>query len=158
MTDVARTAPARGGTEMLLCRIRDVVCGLPLEHVVETMRPLPVEPLGGGPAFVLGLSRIRGKPVPVVDLARLVTGTDGAQPTRFVTVRCNDRTVALRVDAVLGVAALTDPPSELPPLLEGDHAPVAALAARDRALLLVLETARLMPPQFADKLGNEAPA
>ena len=45
-----------------------MLAALPLEHVVETMRPLPVEPLGDAPRFILGLSIVRGEPIPVVDV------------------------------------------------------------------------------------------
>jgi purine-binding chemotaxis protein CheW len=61
----------------LLCRVRERLCALPLAHVVETMRPLPIEPLGGMPGFVQGIAIIRGAPVPVVDAGALL-GSAGA--------------------------------------------------------------------------------
>ena len=42
-------------------------CAIPLDHVAETMRPLPIEPVAGTPGFVRGVSVIRGAPTPVVD-------------------------------------------------------------------------------------------
>jgi purine-binding chemotaxis protein CheW len=52
---------------MLLFRARRHLCAMPTEQVVETMRPLPVEPLAAAEPFVLGLCRIRDTSVPVVD-------------------------------------------------------------------------------------------
>ncbi|HZE91839.1 MAG TPA: chemotaxis protein CheW, partial [Rhizobacter sp.] len=69
----------------VICRVQGRLCALPLSHVVETMRPLPTETIAGAPDFVCGLAVIRGAPVPVVDLARLLGATD-TQARRFVTV------------------------------------------------------------------------
>src|SRR5262245_27177172 len=95
--------------EMLVTRVGGVACALPVGHVVDTNRPLPVEPTGGGRgandqalAVVDGLAMIRGEPVPVVDARRLL-GVPGGEATRFVVVRAAQRRVALAVDAVLDV-------------------------------------------------------
>src|SRR5215468_8425951 len=99
-----RVLAVRAGARML---------ALPIESVVETMRPLPVEPLAGAPSFVLGLAVIRGAAIPVVDVA-------GETPGRFVTLRLGARRIALAVEAVLGLAALEPATlSGLPPLLDG---------------------------------------
>ena len=131
------------------------MCALPLGHVVETLRPLPVEPLAGAPAFVQGLCVIRGVPRPVVDAARLLGAqAPGALPpdrsaARFVTVWAGARQVALAVDAVLGVR--TVPPDSLqalPPLLhEAGAEAVAAVGRLDAELLLVLRSSRLLPEE-----------
>jgi purine-binding chemotaxis protein CheW len=109
------TSPANP-EDWLVCRLATRLCALPLENVAETMRPLPIEPLAGMPASVLGLSVIRGQPVPVIEAARLFDET-GPEPQRFITIRIGGRLVALAVDSVLGVrsieAALND---ELVPL------------------------------------------
>jgi hypothetical protein len=44
----------------LLCRAGNLLCALPIEHVIEIMRPLPVEQIAGAPHYVRGLSIIRG--------------------------------------------------------------------------------------------------
>jgi purine-binding chemotaxis protein CheW len=130
----------------LLCRVRGLLCALPLEHVEETMRPLEVEPIGGVPAFVCGLSVIRASAVPVINVAMLVGG-ELSQPTRFVTVKAGQRRIALAVDAVIGIRAM--PPGALDglPLLlhRPDTDAIAAVGTLDSELLLVLRSARLVP-------------
>lgn len=124
-----------------------VACALPLHDVVETMRPLPIEPLADAPPFVVGLSRIRGEAVVVVDLRRLI-GTEAVSPAqRLVLVRAADRRVALLVDACPGVRHLdTGDFSALPPLLRDACGSAAdALGSLDRQLCLVLESARILP-------------
>src|ERR1700730_17981474 len=95
------------------------LCALPLTHVMEIMRPLPVEPIPAVPSFVQGISIIRGIPTPVVDLGVLL-GMPSGVADRFVTLRLGDRQVALSVDSVLGVLELdTSKIRELPLLLQG---------------------------------------
>lgn len=131
----------------LVCRVGDVLCALPLEHVEETMRPLPVAPIAGVPAFVRGLAVIRGIPIPVVDAASLLSGTPSVDPARFVTVKTGARHIALAIDAIVGVVDI--PPGsvdELPPLFgNASSDAIAAIGELDANLLLVLSHTRLVP-------------
>lgn len=146
----AQRVDHRNADLSLICRVQTRLCALPLAQVVETLRPLPVEPLAGAPAFVQGLCVIRGAPRPVVDAARLLgtqAGSGGSPDARFVSVRAGAGQVALAVDAVLGVRRV--PPEslqDLPPLLqEAGAEAVAAIGRLDAELLLVLRSSRLLP-------------
>lgn len=141
-------AAKRASEPMLLCRVGSRLCALPLEHVGETMRPLPVERLAGVPAFILGLSVIRGTPTPVIDAGGLLLGTEERFcPTRFVTIKAGPRHVALAVDEVVGVRAVPSASlGELPPLLrDASTEVVEAVGTLDGFLLLVLKSARILP-------------
>lgn len=135
---------------MLVTRVGGVACALPIAHVVETMRPLPVEPIRGAHdralAVVDGLAMIRGAPVPVVD-ARKLLGVPAGAATRFVIVRVQQRSIALVVDAVLEVRRIdVDALPGLPPLLSGaQHDLVSAIGALDAELLIVLDAGRVLP-------------
>ena len=134
-----------------MCRTSERVLAVPLERVVETMRPLPVDPFPGGPSFLLGLARIRDTVVPVLDLGTML-GASPARPGRFVTLRVPEatgaeRTIALAVEAVVGVHELDGGAvSALPPVLgflpEGS---LTAIGTLDDRLLLVLGDAHLVP-------------
>ena len=130
----------------LLCRAQARWCALPLRHVIETMRPLPTSPIPGAPAFVDGLAIIRGAPVPVVDLSRLL-GATTTQPTRLVCVRTERGRIALAVEHVHGVRLLASGSLHaLPPLLQcADAQVVAAIGMLDAELLVVMQIARLVP-------------
>src|SRR5205085_1730186 len=91
--------------QVLLCRMGGRACALRIAQVVETMRPLPVEPVAGAPPFVLGVTLLRGAPAPVIDGGALL-GSGRSQPTRFVTLRVGERRAVLAVEAVLGVRTL----------------------------------------------------
>jgi purine-binding chemotaxis protein CheW len=136
---------------------------LPREHVIETLRPLPVRHLDGVPPFVTGLAVVRGAPLPVIDLARLLgrhtashAGHENSPaPGRFVTVRVGQPPVALAVDAVVGLRALpTESLLELPALLgDAGSDAVASIATLDAELLLVLRAARIVPDEILDGLA-----
>ena len=134
-----RVLAVRAGARML---------ALPIESVVETMRPMPIEPLAGAPSFVRGLAVIRGAAIPVVDVAELLGGA-GETPGRFVTVRLGARRIALAVEAVLGLSAI-EPASfaRLPPLLDGAaRGAVDSVGLLDGELVLVLRAARVLPDE-----------
>ncbi|MEO8184987.1 MAG: chemotaxis protein CheW [Deltaproteobacteria bacterium] len=140
---------------MLLCRVHQAVCALQIHQVIETLRPLPLEPLARAPSFVCGVAILRGVPVPVVDLG-LLLAAEQVQPSRFVALRVGARTVAIAVSAVIGVRALGGAVDrELPPLLRdaaGDL--VRSLASLDRELLLVLDSGRLVPDELLARLES----
>jgi purine-binding chemotaxis protein CheW len=133
------TDSAPNGNRILAVGVHPRVCALPLMQVIETMRPLPVEPIAGVPSFVRGVSIIRGVPTPVVDLGALL-GMPGGAAGRFVTLRVGKRQVALSVDAVLGVQNLDSATiQELPPLFqEASEHVIDAIGTLDTQLLVVL--------------------
>jgi purine-binding chemotaxis protein CheW len=128
---------------VLIAKVGALTCAIPIAHVVETMRPLPVEPLGHGAAYVCGVALIRGVPTVVIDTAKLLATTStGTQ--RFVIVRLADRKAALMVDAVIDIRSLGGL-GALPPLVasaSGDT--IRAIGAIDAGLIVVLEAARLV--------------
>jgi len=143
----------------LLCRVRTRLCALPLRHVVETMRPLPVEALPKAHAFVRGLAVVRGIPIPVVDAGALLGDEAAPESARFVSLKTGERHIALAVEGVLGIHDLTSSsPRELPPLLREANADVvSALSTLDSALLLVLQDARMVPESVWQSLETVSP-
>ncbi len=149
----------RDAVPALLFRVRSRLCALPIAHVIETMRPLPIEPLAGVPVAVKGMALIRGAPVPVVVLAVLLND-ESEDAGRFITVKVGKNQIALSVDSVLGVhriaaASLQD----LPPLLkDADNNAISSIGAADAELLLVLNAARLVPDGLWNILNNSGAA
>lgn len=131
-------------TAVLLVRVGVSLGALPLATVIETMRPLPVEPVSGAPPFVIGVAVIRGEPVTVVDLGRMIDPTATGAIARFVTLRVGDRRVAVALQDVLGVRSIPEADlRRMPPLLSQAAAGlVSALGTLDRQLLMVLDCGR----------------
>ena len=142
------------GSRTLIVGVQTRLCALPLVHVMETMRPLPIEPIAGAPPFVLGVSIVRGVPTPVVDLA-IVLGARGGVPGRFVTIRLANRQVALSVDAILGIRDLDDEQTQaLPPLLqEASKDLIEAIGTLDAHILMVLRAGWELPGEVWQDLA-----
>ena len=133
----------------LLVTTQAHACALPLEDVIETMRPLPIRPLAGTPRFVLGVAMVRGQALPVLDLGALLGAPPASDARRFVTVRVGTRQAALAVASVDGIAGFTPHDFQaLPPLLGGADG-VEALRVTDGQLFLTLQAARLLPEDLA---------
>jgi len=157
-----RSAPHMSGggsaasSSWLLCRTGTLLAALPIEDVVETMRVLPVEPVAGAPPYVMGLSIIRGEPVPVVDIGLIVSGAPG-RATRLVTVRAGARVIALAADEVVGIAGFAAGTlGRIPPLLrDAATETIAGLGALDAELLVLLRTTRLVPADILARLDGQ---
>jgi purine-binding chemotaxis protein CheW len=143
-------------THALLVRIGDAVGGLPIADVVETLRPLPIQPLAGMPPYVCGLSIIRGAPHAVVDLSRLVTGHTPAAFARFVVVRVGGHRMALAVEEVMGVREIETPRLQLMPSLlsESGRHHASGLGGVDEGLLLMLASSRVLLEDVARILDS----
>ena len=121
-------------------------CALRISDVIETMRPLPTEPVRESPIFIRGLSIIRGAPVPVVDLAMLLGDSAPAEVFRFVSMRVGKRRLALALREVLGLRTLEDSLLEgMPPLLCEKNSMLDAVGVLDSEFVLLLGTARIIP-------------
>ena len=145
-TSAAAVEPAddAAAAMTLVLRAGPLLCALPLDEIIETMRPLAIEPLAGTPAFVRGISVVRGVPCPVIDLARLLGGHD-APLSRFVAVRTDRGPVAFATGEVLGIrpadTATTPQGAALP--AGAATALVAAVRTFERQPLFVLQPMRV---------------
>jgi purine-binding chemotaxis protein CheW len=70
----------------LLVRAGEYSCALPLGAVRRVVRALTVHPLPGAAGELEGLAEFGGEPLPVLNLARLVNASPGANPSYPVTV------------------------------------------------------------------------
>lgn len=142
---------------VLLVRVPGALCAFPLAGVIETMRPLPTEPLSSRSEFIVGVASIRGAAVPVVQLAALFQGDHCCDPpSRFVTLRVGQRCVAFAVQSVVGIADLNDHVmGTLPPLLKTARTElILSLGTLDAEFLVVLDTARTVPDSVWQTLSQ----
>lgn len=143
---------------VVVCRARSLLVALPASAVIETMRPLPVAPLAGAPAGVLGVAVIRGEATPVIDVGGLLGLAGEPRPARFVTVRAGTRSVALAVEEVDSIRSLPRSAAvRLPPLYAGEGSgPLSALGALDAELLAVLDAAHVLPEELSAAPAGKA--
>jgi purine-binding chemotaxis protein CheW len=131
---------------VLICRVGQRRCALPVGVVIETMRPQPIAPIVGAPDAVLGIAMVRGSATPVVDLSAMFDARSTAVG-RFVTIRAAVRIIALAVDEVIGISALDRASLRaLPPLLgDARTSAIESIGSADNELLVVLRAARIAP-------------
>jgi len=147
---VTSTQPPHAGSlvSALIIRAAGSRWAIPARDAVETMRALPIKPVASPFPAMVGLSVVRGLPIPVVDIARLLTGSSDAQAARFVTVRCGARIVALLVEAIEGIRTIAERtgPEERSLARSAAAGAIASLGSLDHEFLGLLSVTRL----FAD--------
>lgn len=151
--------PPTSAHAYLVCRSGPRLCALPIEQVRETMRPLPTSPVPAMPAFMVGAAIVRGAVAPVVNLALLMGEAQSGLPARFVAIALGTRTVVLAVEHVVGVRTLkAQAVDDIPLLLQAvDAGSVAAITILDAELLLLLQSARLIPDSVWAALDTQEP-
>jgi purine-binding chemotaxis protein CheW len=103
------------------------------------------------------MAMIRGVATPVVDAGALLGSAEAPLPTRFVTLKTAEKQVALAVEKVVGIRGLSAVSlRELPSLLRTAKSElVSEVGMLDRELLLVLQTARIVPESVWRTLQTE---
>lgn len=147
--------------EYLLFRSGQRLCALPVQHVLELMRPRPVQLLPGLPPFVRGTCLIRGHVVPVVDLRELLGDSHEHEPQRLLLLRAGaQRFLGACVDEVIGLQRLEiDLASAGPPLLAEIRAQfVEAVDRLDDELLTLLRAAHLLTNDVWASIATEGDA
>jgi chemotaxis signal transduction protein len=76
----------------------------PIEGLVEITRPSDLAPSNDPDPAVIGVATLRGRAVPVVDLASVLFGERSTSVARLVSVRGGATVVAFAVDSVEGLA------------------------------------------------------
>lgn len=87
-----------------------VAYALPIQHVREIIRPLPMQVLPHASETVIGVIDHRGDVVPIVDLRLRFRAKSGAQSshTRWVIANWQGRLIGLAVDRVIEVFSLNE--------------------------------------------------
>jgi purine-binding chemotaxis protein CheW len=132
----------------LVFRAGHLLCALRLDEVIETLRPLDTQPLVGTPAFVRGISVLRGVPTPVIDVARLLGGAQ-VEAERYVAVRTERGAVALATGPILGIRDVDTNAAGGHPALLGARSSrlVAGVGTIGAEPLLLLQSMRTVPDE-----------
>ena len=140
------------------------VFAVPVAHVREILDFAPPFGIPEGPGYMLGLTDVRGRGVPTLDL-RLKLGLPRIEPsltTRIlvVDVPINDRTLSLGLvaDRVIEVAAFSESQIEAAPDIgvpwRSDY--IQGVVRRDSGFVVIFDLARLLTGQDAAFIANAA--
>lgn len=126
---------------------------IPLRLVEEVLPIVPADPVPGGPAWLLGMSMLRGRLVPLLDAGVRLGGspvpcTMNARTVLLVPGACDPpMAVALRVERVRSVCD-ADPgaPGAHPGLLHAAGGALGAMTSGDGGMLTFIEAGSLLTP------------
>ena len=131
--------------------------GVEIGRIQEIIRMQPITAVPNGPAFIEGLTNLRGRVIPVMDL-RQRFGLAAPEPdrrSRIVVAELGAHTVGLIVDGVSEVLRVAgeqiEPPSSL--VTTADSAFLRGVARLDERLILLLDLAHILSGGEQDALS-----
>jgi purine-binding chemotaxis protein CheW len=140
----ASPAPSERRVHLVSTELSGELYGIEIQLVQEVLRVGSVTRVPGAPSPFVGITSLRGKILPVLDL-RVRLGLEPSTPgprRRIVVVELQGRLLGLLVDAVHQVLRL--PASRIEPPPEGSDL-IGGVAQLDEGrLLLLLELSRLL--------------
>lgn len=147
----SRRAADRSSRWLRLC-CGDQRYGLELLKVQEVVLPVPLLPLRGTAASMLGVMNLRGQVVPVLDLGMYLGKPAQATTaaTRFVVLEEHGEVLGLRVSAVEDVVTLAEAQVEAPGLTRvrrADDGLFRGIARQGGAPVVLLDASCLLAPQ-----------
>ena len=138
----------------LIVQTRKEIYALPVEFITGVYEEIPVAPLPCVPAFVAGVSNVRGHLIPVMNLGTLldIPDTDAPEDT-LVIATGKDFSVGLLVEKVSEVSILKGSEIQsLPTTLDLPHPTYVKGVMADGMIFLDLETILNDPSIIVDQV------
>lgn len=163
-TGAAAAAPPEQPEVWVTFEVAGETYGLPVLCVEEVLRVTVITRLPFAPAPVRGITQLRGRVLPVVDLrVRLGAPAVAVGPqSRIVVVRSRGRVLGLLVDAARQVLKLLPSAMEPPPreVVSERSDFIVAVVRREETLVILLdvEKALLLPERLEPDTKPDAPA
>lgn len=140
--DVTRESQQGDEIEIAICAVGDETFGFPVRHLREIV-PLPaVTRLPFAPAWILGISQVRGTLLSVIDLSRLSGVKGTSTPAYLAVLDAPDGPIAFTVDQVVSYRRVSL--AELGGAESGVRAEGRATLGVTRGLIVVLDIPRLL--------------
>jgi purine-binding chemotaxis protein CheW len=146
-----------GSEQVVVIELAGEAYGVEIGRVEEIIRMQEVTRIPNGPDFVEGVTNLRGRVIPVLDLRKRF-GLPASAPTRrsrIVVGALGQHTFGLVVDGVSDVVLLGDdavePPSTL--VTSTDTAFLRGVAKLDERLILLLDLSRILNRSEQEELA-----
>ncbi len=125
----------------------DETYGIAISNVIEIIGILPVTPLPGAPEYLKGITNLRGKIIPVIDV-RLKFKKPAAEydeRTCIVVVEVQEMTVGLIIDEVSEVLTIEEQDIVAPPAMKDMQAGyISGISKTDGKVKLLLDCTALL--------------
>ena len=142
------TTGAIGDEQVVVLDLAGEAYGVEIGRVEEIIRMQSITRIPNGPAFVEGVTNLRGRVIPVLDLRKRfgLPASDPTRRSRIVVGELGEHTVGLVVDGVSEVLLVSSEAVELPSTLvtTADSAFLRGVAKLDERLILLLDLSRIL--------------
>jgi purine-binding chemotaxis protein CheW len=129
--------------QIVVCELADEHYGLDISAVYEIIRLQPITAVPAAPAFVEGVINLRGRIIPVVDLASRfgLPRADTTKASRIVVAGTAGMRVGLVVDGVSEVLMVAEDAIEKTPevVADADSAYIRGIAKLAGSLVILLD-------------------
>jgi purine-binding chemotaxis protein CheW len=145
---VQGTTLAIGEEQVVVLELAGEAYGVEIGRVEEIIRMQAITRIPNGPAFIEGVTNLRGRVIPVLDLRKRfgLPATEQTRRSRIVVGELGQHTVGLVVDGVSEVllvsADAVEPPSTL--VTTSDSAFLRGVAKLGERLILLLDLSRIL--------------
>jgi purine-binding chemotaxis protein CheW len=142
------TALAIGDEQVVVLELAGEAYGVEIGRVEEIIRMQPITRIPNGPAFIEGVTNLRGRVIPVLDLRKRfgLPSSEATRRSRIVVGELGEHTVGLVVDGVSEVLLVgsdaVEPPSTL--VTSADSAFLRGVAKLEERLILLLDLSRIL--------------
>ncbi len=142
------TALAIGDEQVVVLELAGEAYGVEIGRVEEIIRMQAITRIPNGPAFIEGVTNLRGRVIPVLDLRKRfgLPASEATRRSRIVVGELGEHTVGLVVDGVSEVLLVgsdaVEPPSTL--VTSADSAFLRGVAKLEERLILLLDLSRIL--------------
>jgi purine-binding chemotaxis protein CheW len=141
-------AVAIGDEQVVVLELAGEAYGVEIGRVEEIIRMQAITRIPNGPAFIEGVTNLRGRVIPVLDLRKRfgLPVSEATRRSRIVVGELGEHTVGLVVDGVSEVLLVdsdaVEPPSTL--VTSADSAFLRGVAKLEERLILLLDLSRVL--------------
>jgi purine-binding chemotaxis protein CheW len=149
---------ARDEMQMLTFSLDNVLYGVNVSQVREVKNFEGVTPVPYAPAYVRGVTNLRGEVIPVIDLRKRFGMNDSKNENNNIMIIVQDKhPVGIMVDAVMEVLTLpkTDIDTNTDSLIVDKSEAVLGVAKHDKELIILLDLLRVACKDGLTLTGNQ---
>jgi two-component system, chemotaxis family, chemotaxis protein CheV len=128
---------------------RSMFCGVNVAKVREIIQKPKLRPMVAAPPSVAGLITLRGKVLPVIDLARILGVCPGKEPNRIVVLEFNRVIVGVLVSSVSRIYRLSWGQVEAPNKVSSGSYITGLVKMEDR-IILILDFERILAEMYQE--------
>lgn len=133
--------------KVLIFKIAQEEYGIDINQVVSIERMQVIIPYPNRPAYVLGVTTIREKVTPVVDLRSALTGHsfETSDDTRMIIAQVNDNEIGLIVDNATDVLDINVESIQYPKLFEAKNVSyLKGISKLDNRIIVLLDIEKML--------------